>query len=499
MEGQMSTATPAVFSISARAKFVKHVLMIMLVLVASVAVYGQANVIGQWKTLPTQTPINPVHVALMHTGNVLIVSGSGNVKGNNNFEAAVWDPQTDTITTQTLPWDMFCDGMVVLSDGRPFVMGGTLQYDPFHGQKLTSAFDPATGAFTNQQSMAHGRWYPTGTTLGDGSVMVFSGQDENGVTNKTVEIFKIGTGWGAASTAPFTPPLYPRMHLLPNGTVFNSGAQTTSNIFNPSTHTWTLDVATTNFGSTRTYGTSVLLPLSPADLYKPRVIIMGGANPATPTTEIIDLSVSSPKWVTGPSMSEARIQMNATILPSGKVLATGGSPTDEKGSSLNADLFNPTTETFSSAGANAFPRLYHSNALLLPDATVLVLGGNPARGTFEPHLEIYSPAYLFNASGTLATRPTITSAPTGVIGHGSVFQVQTPNAATISSVVVLRAGAVTHAFNMEQRMVNLSFTKGSGVLNVTAPPNGNIVPPGYYLLFILDSAGVPSVAKFVRF
>jgi hypothetical protein len=198
-------------------------------------------------------------------------------------------------------------------------------------------------------------------------------------------------------------------------------------------------------------------------------------------------------------MSEARIQMNATILPSGKVLATGGSPTDEKGSSLNADLFNPTTETFSSAGANAFPRLYHSNALLLPDATVLVIGGNPARGTFEPHLEIYSPAYLFNASGTLAARPTITSAPTGVIGHGSVFQVQTPNAASISSVVVLRAGAVTHAFNMEQRMVNLSFTKGSGVLNVTAPPNGNIVPPGYYLLFILDSAGVPSVAKFVQF
>ncbi|HEV2989746.1 MAG TPA: galactose oxidase-like domain-containing protein [Candidatus Angelobacter sp.] len=497
----MNSARSAVSGVSARSTFAQHFLMIVLVLVAPMAVHGQANLHGQWKTLSTQTPINPVHIALMHTGKVLIVSGSGNVKGNNNFEAAVWDPQADTITTQTLAWDMFCDGMVVLSDGRPFVMGGTLQYDPFHGQKLTAAFDPSTGTFTNQQSMAHGRWYPTGTTLGDGSVMVFSGQDENGVTNKTVEIFKIGTGWGAASTAPFTPPLYPRMHLLPNGTVFNSGAQTTSNIFNPSTHIWTLDVAKTNFGSTRTYGTSVLLPLSPVDLYKPRVVIMGGANPATATTETIDLSVSNPKWVTGPSMSQPRIEMNATILPSGKVLATGGSAMDENGStaSLNADLFDPTTESFSSAGANVFPRLYHSNALLLPDATVLVIGGNPARGTFEPHLEIYSPAYLFTSSGTLAARPTITSAPTGVIGHGSVFQVQTPNAASISSVVVLRAGAVTHAFNMEQRMVDLSFTKGSGVLNVTAPPNGNIVPPGYYLLFILDSAGVPSVAKFVRF
>jgi hypothetical protein len=291
------------------------------------------------------------------------------------------------------------------------------------------------------------------------------------------------------------------MHLLPNGTVFNSGSQTKSNIFNPSTQKWTLDVATTNFSGTRTYGTSILLPLSPVDLYKPRVIIMGGANPATATTEIIDLSVSNPKWVTGPSMSQPRIQMNATILPSGKVLATGGSAMDENGStaSLNADLFDPVTETFSSAGANAFPRLYHSGALLLPDATVLVIGGNPARGTIEPHLEIYSPAYLFDSNGTLATRPTITSAPTGVIGHGAVFQVQTPDAANISSVVVLRAGAATHAFNMEQRMVSLSFTKGTGVLNVTAPPNGNIVPPGYYLLFVLNSSGVPSVAKFVRF
>ncbi|HXB20686.1 MAG TPA: galactose oxidase-like domain-containing protein [Candidatus Solibacter sp.] len=496
----MNSATPAASGISSCSTFAKHALMTTLVLMVSIAAQGQVSVQGQWKTLPTQTPINPVHIALMHTGKVLIVSGSGNVKGNNNFEAAVWDPQTDTIATQTLPWDMFCNGMVVLSDGRPFVLGGTLQYDPFHGQKLTSAFDPTTGTFTNQQSMAHGRWYPTGTTLGDGSVMVFSGQDENGVTNKTVEIFKIGSGWGAASTAPFTPPLYPRMHLLPNGTVFNSGSQTASNIFNPSTHTWTLDVATTNFGSTRTYGTSVLLPLSPGDLYKPRVVIMGGANPATPTTETIDLSLSNPKWVTGPSMSQPRIQMNATILPSGKVLATGGSAMDENGTtaSLNADLFDPATETFSSAGANAFPRLYHSNALLLPDATVLLIGGNPARGTFEPHLEIYSPAYLFNSSGALATRPTITSVPTGVISHGSTFQVKTPDT-SIKSVVVLRAGAVTHAFNMEQRMVNLSFTAGTGVLNVTAPPNGNIVPPGYYLLFILNSAGVPSVAKFVQF
>ena len=80
----------------------------------------------------------------------------------------------------------------------------------------------------------------------------------------------------------------------------------------------------------------------------------------------------------------------------------------------------------------------------------------------------------------------------------TAFQVQTPDAAEIASVVLVRPGTPTHAFDMEQRLVGLSFTIGSGVLNVTSPPNGNIAPPGYYMLFVLNAAGVPSVARFVR-
>src|SRR5271168_1296246 len=461
---------------------------------------AQANVQGEWNTLSTQMPINPVHVALMHTGNVLIVSGSGNFPSDTSYMAAVWDPATDTVTTQPLQWDMFCNGMIVLPDGRPFVMGGTLQYDPFLGQPLTSAYDPATGSFVDLQSMANGRWYPTATTLSDGSVMVFSGFNESSTTNQTVEIYRVGSGWSPAYEAPFTPPLYPRMHLLPNGTVFNSGSQTSSAIYNPATQTWTVGVATTNYSGTRTYGTSVLLPLTPANNYDPRVIIMGGGNPATATTEIIDMGASKPAWVYGPSMSEPRTEMDAVILPNGKVLAVNGSVNDEDSTtaSLDADLYDPASNTFSSAGANAYARLYHSGALLLPDATVLVLGGNPERGTYEPHMEIYSPAYLFTSGGGLATRPTITSVTPGVLGYGSSFQIQTPNAASISSAVLVRAGSPTHAFDMDQRLVGLNFTVGSGVLNATAPPNGNIAPPGYYLLFILNSSGVPSVAQFVQ-
>jgi len=482
-----------------------RIALAILILAAGVAgmapnASAQANVNGTWQTLSTTMPINPVHVALMHTGKVLIVSGSGNYPPDTSYMAAVWDPTTDTVTTMPITWDMFCNGMVVMPDGRPFVMGGTVQYDPFYGQARTSAFNPTTGNFADQQSMADGRWYPTGLVLGDGRVMVFSGLGLTGNTNTTVEFYTMGKGWSQPFNAPWTPPLYPRLHVLPNGNVFYSGSTTSSALFNPSNETWTQNVASTIYSGTRTYGSSVLMPLTPANGFKPRVMIFGGGSPATTTTEIIDLSVASPKWASGVAMSQARIEMNATLLPSGQILATGGSVNDEDASteSLNADIYDSVSGARSSAGANAFARLYHSNSLLLPDATVLLIGGNPTRGTYEPHMEIYTPAYLYNSSGQLATRPTITSVSSSVLGYNAGFTITTPNASTISSVVLIRAGAVTHAFDMDQRMVGLSFTAGSGVLNATTPTNGNLAPPGYYLLFILNSSGVPSVAQFVQ-
>jgi hypothetical protein len=249
----------------------------------------------------------------------------------------------------------------------------------------------------------------------------------------------------------------------------------------------------------RQYGSSVLLPLSPANNYDPQIMILGGGNPATNTTEIIDMGAATPAWVYGPNMSQARIEMNAIILPTGTVLALGGSVNNEDATtaSYNADLYNPATNTFSSAGANAFARLYHSVALLLPNGTVWVAGGNPTEGNYEPHMEVYQPAYLFNSNGTLATQPTITSAPSSA-SYGSTFSVATPQPANISSVVLIRNGTVTHAFGMDQREVALSFTVSNGSLTVTAPPNGNVAPPGFYMLFLVNSSGVPSVATFIQ-
>ncbi len=498
---------------------VAQVVFWLLVMLGTFApgAWGQADVQGQWSILPYLMPINPIHVALLYNGKILVVAGSGNCPPSlsgcpsgapygpsNNSGALLFDPVAGTFTQFSVSWDMFCNGMALLPDGRAFINGGTIQYDPFHGQPKSSIFDPSNNTFTDTSNMAHGRWYPTLTTLGDGRVMTFSGGDENGNTNTTVEIYTVGSGWSTQYIAPFTPDLYPRMHLLPNGKVFASGAQPVSYIFDPSTTTFTQNVATTNYGSTRTYGSSVLLPLTPANNYDPKVMILGGNSPATTTTEIIDLGASSPTWAYGPNMSQARIEMNALILPNGKVLAMGGSANDESSStkSLNADLYDPVANSFSSAGANVYARLYHSVALLLPDATVWLAGGNPSRGNYESHMEVYQPAYLFtrdsNNNVVPASRPTIASAPSpSTMTWGEQFTVSTPDAASISQVVLVRLGSSTHAFNMDQRLVGMSFTAGSGTLTVTAPPTANIAPPGYYMLFILNSAGVPSVASFI--
>jgi hypothetical protein len=288
------------------------------------------------------------------------------------------------------------------------------------------------------------------------------------------------------------------MHLLPNGKVFYSGATTTSRLFDPASSTWTT-VATTKYSGSRTYGTSVLLPLTPTNSYAPKVLILGGGGPSTNTTELIDLSAPTPAWTFGPNMSQPRIEMSGVMLPNGKVLALGGSLNDEDTAtaSLNADLYDPVNNVMTSAGANVYPRLYHSVALLLPDASVWVAGGNPTRGTYEQHVEIYKPAYLFDSTGAAAVRPSIGSV-TGTISYGTPFTVQTPDAAAISQAVLVRSGSPTHAFDQEQRLVGLSFTTSAGALTVTAPPNGNIAPPGYYMLFLLNTNGVPSVAKFVK-
>lgn len=481
---------------------------LLTTLVSAPSLTGQVQVQGQWRTEGYQLPINPIHVALMHNGKILVVAGSGNNAdhfGRGILIAGALDPQTGAMNVQTQQWDMFCEGMTVLPDGRVFIAGGNFAYSPFLGDKHSAVFDPLTEQFADLQPMPHGRWYPTTITLSDGRVLVFGGTDENNNSNNAVAFYTVGVGWSQDFLAPFTPPLYPRLHQLPNGTLFYSGPTSDSHIFDVNTHSWTLGVAHTNYGNLRIYGSSVLLPLQPADGYRPRIMILGGGDrisATTASTEIIDLSMPGTNWVTKRPMSQARIEMNAVILPTGKILALGGSSIDEDGTSasLAADLYDPATDTFSSAGTAAFPRLYHSDALLLPDATVWVAGSNPPGSSFpdgfDPRVEIYSPAYLFDANGGPAVRPRILNAP-AKIGYGGNFQVQT-DTNNIRSVALMRAGSDTHAFDFDQRMIELAFNGNGGVLTVNGPSGSNLAPPGYYMLFLLNQAGTPSVAQFVQ-
>ena len=491
---------------------------------------------GTWETLPYQMPVNPISATLLHTGRVLIVAGSENDAYNNSpgaesYRVAVWDPNGTTgssVVVQDVTYDLFCSGTAVLPDGRPLVIGGTAAYLPtgsYDGENRASIFDPATGEFLETPSMADGRWYGTATALGDGRIMAFSGLGANAGVNSTVEIYSptdAASGWTTPLAAPFTPPLFPRMALLPNGTVFftgegagGSGAVANSWLFDPASGQWTASAPTPGHLE---YGSAVLLPLLPPD-YRPVVMYFGGGDPNTPQptpassgTELIDLSTAAPSWTPGPSMSTGRVQMNAVLLPNGRVLAEGGSLFYEVPDTAGktADLYDPRTATFTSAGTAAYSRLYHSTALLLPDATVVSLGSNPdEHGSYEPAIERYTPAYLFDANDRLITaaRPQILGVvpASGVIGYGAPFSVRYASTSPISAAVLVRPGSTTHASDMDQRLVGLCgpapqppCTASGDTLALTSPPNGNIAPPGYYMLFLLDSAGVPSVAQFIQ-
>jgi hypothetical protein len=188
--------------------------------------------------------------------------------------------------------------------------------------------------------------------------------------------------------------------------------------------------------------------------------------------------------------------MNATLLPNGKVLVIGGSADDENPStaSRSADLYDPATNSFTELAPNANAHLYHSTSVLLPDGSVVLSGGNPVQGKFEPSIEIYKPPYFYNADGSLATRPSLTATP-ATVTYGQTFKATTNG--NIAAAVLIREGAATHAFDMSQREIGLNFAVNGTTIGIAAPPNSTIAPAGPYLLFLVDKNGVPSIGQVI--
>jgi galactose oxidase-like protein/fibronectin type III domain protein len=432
------------------------------------------SVAGRWSAAQTWPTVS-VHTHLLPTGKVFFYGYSD--------VAYFWDPATSAITpAATAGHNTFCTGHSFLADGRLFIAGGHISNNV--GLSNASIYDSFTNAFTHLPNMNAGRWYPTSTTLANGDVLVVSGDIDNSQgVNTLPQVWRNGSGWRDLTGASLALPLYPFMYLAPNGKVFLAGqTQVTRYLDTTDTGAWSM-VANSNFGH-RSYGSSVMYDDG-------KVLILGGGDPPTATAEVIDLTASTPTWKSVASMANRRRQVNATLLPDGKVLVTGGSSgagfDNSTAAVYAAELWDPATDGWTTVASYAKYRGYHSIALLLPDGRVLSAGGDG-----NPTAEVYSPGYLFKGP-----RPAISSAPTSIF-YGQTFFLETADAARIGSVTLIRLSSVTHSFNMDQRINRLTFTSLLNGLVINAPSNANLTPPGYYMLFILDDSGVPSEAKMVR-
>ena len=443
------------------------------------------SVVGQFSPV-FSTPWAPVHLHLLPTGKVIFWPGY-----NFGDNAQIWDPATQSFTsTPFAGYNLFCAGHAFLSDGRLLVTGGNLSIN--YGLTSSTAFDSSLGTWASQPDMSFPRWYPTNTALSTGDMLVTSGEIDPTTGNaSTPEIYQLSTStWRSLSTAQLQLPLYPMMFQAPNGKVVNVGPGTTTRYLDTTgTGAWT--AVGMRVGGARDYGSAVM--------YAPgKILVVGGGNPPVATAEIIDLGAPTPAWKFTGSMAYARRQLNATLLPDGRVLVTGGSSgagfNNASTPVLPAEVWDPATGLWTQWASLSGYRGYHSTAVLLPDGRVFSGGGSTTaqEGGGISSAEIFSPPYLFQGA-----RPTITSAPMGII-YGQKFTVTTPDAASIAQVTLVRLGSATHGFNQNQLINFPAFTQVTGGISVTAPSGGNLAPPGHYMLFLVNGNKVPSVASIVR-
>jgi hypothetical protein len=451
---------------------------------STVTVGSGAQPTGNWTSVQTW-PFLAVHTHLLPNGKVLFWPSY-----SNGSRPTRWDPVANTFSaTAPAAYNLFCAGHSFLPDGRLLVTGGH-NGGTGYGFPYASIYDPNHDVWMQTPNMQDARWYPTNTTLPNGDVLVVSGEITPGKISTLPQVYHPATnGWLNLTSAQLSQPLYPMMFVAPNGRVFNAGPSRTSRYLSTSgTGAWTT-VGNFNYTGTRDYGSSVI--------YDGKVMIAGGdgsdTSLSTNTAEVIDLTASSPAWKSTGSLAYARRQFNLTLLPDGKVLATGGSGGQGfDNSSLPiypSEMWDPATGKWTKMASISVYRGYHSTALLLPDGRVLSAGGEKGGASAE----IFSPPYLFNGP-----RPKINSVSSSSVKVGQTFNVSTPDAASINQITLIRLGSVTHAFNQNQRLNHLQFTPISGGLQVTAPANSNLAPPGHYMLFLVNGNGVPSIAKIIQ-
>jgi hypothetical protein len=471
-------------------------------------------------------PIVAIHAAVVWTNRLV-------VWGNTDFDAAAGTEASVDLGSGSSHFPaqhhhLFCSGHAFLPDGRILTMGGHME-----GVTGVHLYHPDDDFWEHVTEMEAGRWYPTCTALPNGQVLTMSGTMGTGgpvsptsPVNNSLQFFDGTTGLqpNIPLPSPFssyfpadfpTIDLYPFVYVLPSGELLVHSRNVTR-FYDWSTNTWSPVELQAAYAHSRTYpgqASCVVLPLMPTDNppYRVRVLTVGGGGadpqdldvntPATQTAELLDLSADAPAWRYTTPMSNPRVMPDATLLPDGTVLVLGGSATGRSDMGidpvLSVELFDPSNESWTTLAPMKTPRSYHSTAVLLPTAEVLIGGKDflfnlPPYDYPEHRLEVFSPPYLFRGP-----RPVISSAPASV-GYGATFSVTLAQADNNVSAVLMRPSCVTHSFNMEQRLVGLvAAGNAANVVTLQAPPNANIAPPGYYLLFLVNAQGVPSTGSFV--
>jgi Domain of unknown function (DUF1929) len=468
---------------------------------------------GKWDA-PVQWDIVPLHMNLLPTGKIL--AWGRNEQDGTMGQPRLWDPASGspmaapTIANDTM---LFCAGHALMADGRLMVAGGHKLDD--RGLDVTNIFDPTTDSWVSGlPKMAKGRWYPTVTNLPDGRLVTVAGKDTTKTVVKVPEVWE-NNQWVTLPGASLILPYYPRDFVDPkDGRVFMAGERVQSRWLDVDAAgpggrgLWTTG-PTHIWGFNRDYGSAVMYDTG-------KILYVGGggytgwdtpdAKSGTPTAtaEMIDLLATSPTWGSAGSMAQPRRHLNATVLPDGTVLVTGGVSgggfNDLASAVHTPELWDPAKPTtWTALAPNSVDRGYHSVSLLLPDGTVLhgASGDAMIPGTTTPYPaqrnhEIFHPPYLFRGA-----RPVITDAPLDVT-YGADFKVTTPNAAQVTAVRWIHLGTVTHAFDQSARANTLTFTQQSDGVSVTAPDSPNKAPPGHYMLFILNRNGVPSAGRIVH-
>jgi hypothetical protein len=526
---------------------------------------GADSVKGEWSEV-FNWPIVGIHMALLHTGHILVWSSKDEEPHLLDPKNNCFDVAKGCFTPKPNPINIFCAGQTHLDDGTVIVNGGHIrnhvgERNTFLFQYDKEAQDWNWTQVGEIQDTHFARWYPTLTTLPDGRVLNVSGSEKRCSSGPNVgnlcqvhadcapaeaenctaqliaipELYDPATRkWTRLEGITQSVQFYPFNFVDPSGNVFFAGADKGASGFDISPK----EAATFSVSGA---GLSVSGEMSATDggsavMYRPgRIMKCGGTNGvpgAIADAETIDLNADA-KWHPTGSMNIPRRRHNLTMLPDGTVLATGGTRranrefeiertcggTDAgaecgndgdcpdnimclkhpKGEQLwvaEAEIWNPQTGLWATMAGNQRPRMYHSTALLLPDGRVISAGGGRGGGAVNNYsdAEIFSPPYLF--TGT--PRPEIEHAPE-LIFYSQSFAVKSPQAADVDKVSLIRLGAVTHSFDQDARFVPLSFNQsGDGLLQVESPVGPNIAPPGYYMLFLVSSAGVPSVASFIR-